>query len=248
MRNKLLLFAFIFPFLCFSQEKILKGKIIVPNSDLKGVLVVNLTKERQVLTDSIGEFSIKAEPNDLLILSGIQLNKKRHLVEKEDFLKKIYIEMEVLPYEIETVQINRVIINVEDLGIVPKGQKRYTVAERRLYTAGQVSIGTSISIDAIINTISGRTKMLKKIVEMERENKNVDFISDTFSEDFFIQTLKIQFDNVEEFKYYALYYIEKDLSKKEKQDYIKNLSKEELEFKLISLSKAYLKLKERIEE
>lgn len=247
MRNKLLLFAFIFPFLSFSQDKFFKGKIVVPNIDLEGVLVINLTKEIQVLTNSIGEFSIRAEPDDLLIFSSIFLNKKRHLVEKEDFLQQNIIEMEVLPYEIETVDINRIIINVEDLGIVPKGQKRYTVAERRLYTAGQLSIGTSIGIDAIINAISGRTKMLKKIVEIERENKNVAIITDIFSKDFFIKTLKIRPENIEEFKYYALYYIEKNLSIKEKENYFKKISKEELEFKLISLSKSYLKLKE-IEE
>jgi hypothetical protein len=58
-------------------------------------------------------------------------------------------------------------INAENLGIVPHGQKTYTPAERKLYTA------KSTSVDKLINAMSGRTSMLKK--EMKSREKGDAF-------------------------------------------------------------------------
>ena len=48
-------------------------------------------------------------------------------------------------------------ITAENLGIIPYGQKKYTSAERKLYTATSGN-----GIDGLLNTISGRKAMLKK--------------------------------------------------------------------------------------
>jgi hypothetical protein len=53
--------------------------------------------------------------------------------------------------------VNESTITAESLGIIPYGQKKYTPAERKLYTA--TSGG---GIDGLLNTISGRKAMLKK--------------------------------------------------------------------------------------
>src|SRR5690606_38215489 len=162
-------FILLFPCLCFSQEMIFRGKVLANTDDLKGILIVNLTKETQTQTDSLGHFRIKAEEDDLLIFTAVHLWKVRHLVEKTDLEKENIIPMEVKAEMLDVVEIVRYNFNPEDLGIVQRGQKRYTVAERRLYTAGRITIGTVIDVDAIINAVSGRTKMLKQLVKMERE-------------------------------------------------------------------------------
>src|SRR5690554_7056293 len=108
---------------------IFRGKVVAHTDDLKGILVVNLTKETQTQTDSLGRFRIKAEEDDLLIFTAVHLWKVRHLVEKTDFDKENIIPMEVKAEMLDVVEIVRYNFNPEDLGIVPKGQKRYTRSE-----------------------------------------------------------------------------------------------------------------------
>jgi len=230
VKNKLL-FLLLFPCVCFSQEMTFRGKVIAHTDDLKGILVVNLTKETQTQTDSLGHFHIKAAEDDLLIFSAVHLWKVRHLVEKSDFEKENFIPMEVKAEMLDVVEIVRYNFNPEDLGIVPKGQKRRTVAERRLYTAQ-----TEQHLGALINAITGRTKMLKQLVKMEREDKRVVALTNAFAEEFFTETLKIQPENVEEFKYFAVYYLPPKLARKQ------------LELKLIELAEKYLQLKNNVEE
>ena len=181
-----LLFILLFPCLCFSQEMIFKGKVLANTDDLKGILIVNLTKETQTQTDSLGHFRIKAEEDDLLIFTAVHLWKVRHLVEKTDFGKENLISMEVKAEMLDVVEIVRYNFNPEDLGIVPRGQKRLTVGERRLYTAQSEQ-----HLGALINAISGRTKMLKKLVEMEKEDKRVAALTNAFTEEFFTKNLKV---------------------------------------------------------
>lgn len=235
VKNKLLFFLLL-PCICFSQEMIFRGKVVAHTDDLKGILVVNLTKETQTQTDSLGRFRIKAEEDDLLIFTAVHLWKVRHLVEKTDFDKENIIPMEVKAEMLDVVEIVRYNFNPEDLGIVPRGQKRYTLAERRLYTAGRITIGTVIDVDAIINAVSGRTKMLKQLVKMEREDKRVVALTNAFTEEFFTETLKIQPENVEEFKYFSVYYLPP------------NLPRRQLELRLIELAEEYLKLRETLED
>jgi len=230
VKNKLLFFLLL-PCICFSQEMIFRGKVVAHTDDLKGILVVNLTKETQTQTDSLGRFRIKAEEDDLLIFTAVHLWKVRHLVEKTDFDKENIIPMEVKAEMLDVVEIVRYNFNPEDLGIVPKGQKRYTVAQRRLYTAK-----TEQHLGALINAISGRKKMLKKLVSIEKEDKEVAAISNAFQEEFFTETLKIQPENVEEFKYFATYYLQPKLSRKQ------------LELQLIKLAEKYLQLKNTPED
>ncbi len=231
---------FLFPVFCFSQQ-IIKGKIITETPEISGILIVNLTAENETKTDGFGRFLIEANVGDLLIISAPHVYKKRYLVEETDFKTELQIEVEAQPVEIEAVEINAYShINSVSLGIVPKGQKKYTQAERKLYTASSEQ-----HLGALINAITGKTKILKKIAEMEKENQRVAYLTNNFSKEFYTETLKIHPDNVEEFKFFVLYNLEKDLPKKKKDTYIKNLNKKELELKIISLAPLYLKLKEK---
>ena len=233
MNNKILL-LFLFPAFCFSQEFI-KGKIKTDTPEVSEILVVNLNNESETKTDGFGRFSINAEIGDLLIFAAPHIHKKRHIVQENDFKKEIEIEIEALPIEIEEVEITRSNITSESLGLVPKGQKRYTQAERQLKTAQDEK-----HLGALINLLSGRTKMLKMLVEMEYEDKRIINLSNIFNEDYFTDNLTIHSDNVMEFKYFALYEILKDIPKKERSAYFSKLSKNDLELLLIPLAKTYL--------
>jgi len=249
MKNNILIW-FLFPIFCFSQEKNFRGKIET-GALLANVLVVNLTNQTETRTDGFGRFSIKAEEGDLLVFSGEFVRRKRFLIEEEHFGKENTIPLEVQDIEIEAVAIERFDINPENLGLVPEGQKRYTPAERRLRTATnwspELGVGTmpgvSFSIDPIINTITGKTKMLKNLVEMEREDIRASYLSDVFNDDYFTEKLEIHADNITEFKYFSLYEILKNIPQKHRTNYIKRLSKNDLELFLIPLATKYLALK-----
>ena len=248
MKIKALL-LFLLPVFCFSQEKIFRGKIET-GALLSNVLVVNLTNETETQTDGFGRFSIKAEAGDLLVFSGEFVRRKRFLVEEEHFGKENIIPLEVQDIEIEMVTVEKFNINPEDLGLVPEGQKQYTPAEKRLKTASDPNIEYSwliptlrFSLDPIINHLSGKTKMLKKLVEMEREDIRASHLSDVFNDDYFTKNLEIHSDNITEFKYFALYEILKNIPEKERNRYLESLSKNDLELLLIPLATKYLNFK-----
>ena len=202
MKTKILLLL-IFPVFCFSQE-IIKGKIKIGAPEVSGILVVNLNNESEAKTDAFGRFSVRAEIGDLLIIDAAHIHKKRYIVQENDFKKEIEIEVEALPVEIETIEITRSNITSESLGLVPKEQKRYTPAERRLKTATDmelmVGFGFTFSFDPILNALSGRTKMLKKELEIERFNRNVTLTENYISDELLTSQFNIPTDYIKSFR------------------------------------------------
>lgn len=77
--------------------------------------------------------------------------------------------------------------NAVSLGIIKEEIKPLSVYERRLYTAGDFKpihllniLGGSLAVDPIINAINGRTKKMKKHIEIERKESNLIFLEDYF--------------------------------------------------------------------
>jgi len=230
---------FIIPIFCFSQEKIFRGKIET-GSMLQGVLVINLTKEIQTKTDGFGKFSIKAETGDLLIFTSEFIHRKRFLVEKEHFLQENTILLETQEIEIKAVEIDDYGVNSVSLGLVEKDHVRPTQAERKLISAtDDKKYSNSVSIINLINTITGRKRMLKNILEMEREDQRSNYLSEIFEETFFLETLNIKQEEISEFKLFALYQILKDVEKEYKTEFLKSFSKSKLELLLIDLAEEY---------
>src|SRR5690606_29998670 len=79
-------------------------------------------------------------------------------------------------------------VTTESLGL--GGARKLTPAQRRLHRATSSS-GGIIPVDLIVNAISGRTKMLKKAVELEEEYLFVNKLLDKFPVDFYTNRLKI---------------------------------------------------------
>ncbi|MCD8518998.1 MAG: carboxypeptidase-like regulatory domain-containing protein [Flavobacterium sp.] len=145
---------------------------------MEGIHVINLSKRNGAVTDSRGYFQIKAKVSDTLQFSAVNLKATRHVLKASDFSNDLLlIKMESLITELEEVAIiNYKNINAVALGIVPANQKTYTPAERKLAAAGDfkwyspllIPLG-GMSVDGLINSISGRTAMLKKELVVERK-------------------------------------------------------------------------------
>lgn len=202
-----------------AQEPIpekLNGKVITGLSNLEGVYVINLKTEKAAITDKEGRFSISATIGDTLMFSAIQFRAIKVSLTQEYFQQDLFsVEMNPIVNQLKEVIVkNYSNINALSLGIIPKGQKSYTQAERKLYTATDLNAsasasvsglaGGSISADPLLNFLSGRTKMLKKELEVEKKESYLRKLENMFDMDHFVNKLKIPSEYVKGFEYYAV--------------------------------------------
>ncbi len=187
---------------CFAQQnelKLLSGKVLADSKDLEGIYVFNASTKNAVLTDKMGFFKIPAKIGDTLMISSVQLKGVQVVVQKEDFGPNLFfVKMQVMMRQLDDVVITQYKnINPISLGIVSKNVKTYTPAERKVYTATN-------GVDKLFNMFSGRTKMLKGEVEIEKKEFMLEKISRLYEDSYFIDKLKIPQINIKGFQYYII--------------------------------------------
>ncbi|UQD55079.1 carboxypeptidase-like regulatory domain-containing protein [Flavobacterium sp. K5-23] len=238
-----ILFLLITPFL-FGQidsRKIIYGVIVVENITGESINVVNQSLKLSTVSDKNGLFSILAKEGDVLVFSAVNLDTLHKIIIKHDLVLDV-IRITMTPASIalkEVVVKERQKISAESLGIIPNGMKKYTSAERKLKTAGDFKpimllglIGGSMPLDPLINMINGRTKRLKKDLEVERKEFCLKKLENMFDEDHIINKLGIPAIYVKGFEYFAV----------ENENFIKNLNlgnKTVIEFLLGELAVKY---------
>lgn len=206
------------------------GRIISNATEIESINISNQTSEKATVSDSEGNFAIMVSVGDLLFFSAVNLKPLHYTIQKEDFEKEIFtITMFSKTEILEEVLIEKSTITTESVGIIPKGIKTYSPAERKLMTAG----GTPI--DAMLNAFSGRTAMLKKEVEVEKKEKSLLRTEYFFEDDYYTEVLKIPANYVKGFQYYC---VEDSAFANALQAKNKTLAK----FLLVNLSKKYLTL------
>ena len=199
MKNWFVVLLFFATFCTWSQtsnEKILHGKIVADSTSVFGIDVVNLGNEKVTVTNNKGEFSILAKIDDILVFSSMTLEMKRMLVDEDD-LKSEMITIYMTP---KINELNEVIVKknaAEGISIIA-GQKQYTPAERKLYTA------TSGLLDAPLNWLSGRTEMLKKEIIVERKERMLYKVGVLYDDKYYIQTLKVPEIYIDDFQRYII--------------------------------------------
>ena len=214
------LFKSIFLFLFFAQTfaqtatlTFLKGRIISQIKELNEVNVSNLRSESNTTTDRSGNFSLFVKVGDTLQFSGLQVITKKIVIDEKDIAKQLYVtSLEAKIISLDEVEIKRYPnINAVSLGILQTPAKVYTPAERKLRTAEElhwyspllIPIG-GMSVDGMINSISGRTAMLKKELKVERKEYLLQKIEYMFKEEYFLENLKIPKEYLRGFWYYAV--------------------------------------------
>lgn len=183
-----------------SDEKLLQFKVVCDSVSAEGINVINLVDEKTTVTDSDGHFSMIAKIDDLLVLTAVNFEYKRKIIDEEDFKKDtIVIRMTSKITQLDEVVVNQYAhLNAESLGLVKKGQKKYTQAERKLYAA------QSGPVDIIANLISGRTKQLKKELEVSKKEILLAKMEFLYDDTFYIETLKIPEDHIKGFQYFLV--------------------------------------------
>lgn len=192
----------------------LNGKVTADYNDLEGIYIINLNTEKATLTERGGYFFINANVGDTLMFSAVQFKAMKIAVSKEDIDKELFfVKMEPLIRVLDEVRIDEYKnINAVSLGIISPNTKHYTPAERKLRAAGEephwyspllIPLG-GMSVDGLLNSISGRTAMLKKELVVEKKETLMEKISDYYDEKYFTETLKIPQDYVKGFLFYIV--------------------------------------------
>lgn len=210
-------FIFILTSSVWAQENhraFLHGKITAATSDVEGIYVINMKTEKAVITTTGGYFTIPAIEGDTLMFSAVQFKGKRVAVSKAGINGNLmFVNMELMVNQLREVVVNEYAhINAVALGIIPKGQKSYTPAERKLKAANGLALagntdgtsGGSFSADPLLNLLSGRTAMLKKELEVEKKEFWLEKLDQMFEVSHFVETLKIPSDYVKGFEYYIV--------------------------------------------
>lgn len=245
MKSKITLVLLVLFFqITFGQttgEKLIHGKIIVESGSVAGVNIVNLVNEKSATSDGNGDFFILAKADDLLVFSSVNLEYYRKSIEEEDLKAEILtIRLIAKTTELDEVVVrNHSKINAVDLGISPKGIKHRTQMERKLYTAGDFKpihlvglLGGSLNVDALLNSINGRTKMTKKLIELESKVSLLEKTDLLFEDEYYVNNLKIPTEYVKGFKYYII-------ENKEFIVVLKSKNKTKIEFAMVSLAEKY---------
>ena len=246
-----LLYTF-FALLCFAsgfaqagELFFLKGKVVTTVKELREVNVYNLRSESATATDETGNYSLFVKVGDTLQFQSLQTETKKIAVTEAD-VKKSLLVTQLLPKIIELAEVeiqDHSNINAVSLRILDKPAKKYTPAERRLKTATDLDAsvsaglmaGGAIGLDPLLNAISGRTAMLKKELEVERQERLMTKVENQFKPEYFTGRLKIPSEYVKGF----LYYIATDTKLDE---YMKKKNKGLAKFRLSELASQYLTL------
>lgn len=214
MQKQLLQLLLLLPFFVLSQnDSIQKGRIVSELKDLEGVHIINISSIAGAVSDADGYFYIKAKESDTLLFSAVFLEKKKYIISKKDIEQKLIL----VPISPSTEFLKEVVvteypnINAVSLGILQSQPKSYTKSERALLAAGTfkwyspllIPVG-GMSVDGLINAISGRTNMLKKELVIERKEILQDKVSDYFNDEYLIKTLLIPEEYIGGFRYYIV--------------------------------------------
>ncbi|WP_244165346.1 carboxypeptidase-like regulatory domain-containing protein [Flavobacterium phragmitis] len=182
------------------NSKELLGRVMEQSTPIEGVNIINNTTQVAAVSDADGNFSISVREGEVLVFSAVNLEPLRRRITLEDLNSSLLmVKMTAKEVELKEVIVNEnANITAENLGIIPYGQKKYTPAERKVYTA------TSTSVDKLLNAMSGRTAMLKKEVKVEKKEALFRKLEYLFEENYYTERLRIPVDDIKGFQLFCV--------------------------------------------
>jgi hypothetical protein len=211
VKSKCLIIFTLFSFLEITSQNIeISGKI-ESKTDIENIHIINKTAKVFTITNKLGDFTITGKLNDTIVFSSVQHKLKEVIISKQIIsTKAMYVVLEEQINELDEVLVGKILtgdlmsdikntdgdppINFYDVGIPGYTGKPATQSERRLAEASEFSpslngnsmgAGGAISILPIINAITGRTKMLKNRVDIEKREALMRSVKARLSKEFF---------------------------------------------------------------
>ena len=217
--KKLLTLLTIFIFTTtYSQEKttLFKSKIVLDSNVISNIHILNKKTNIGTITNNNGEFEIPVQIGDSLFISHINLEEKVILIDKENISnKKNTINLKEKTYQLEsfTLQKPRSIFYVDkeimpDNGVVVNAKTLHLPYANTLAKEDKAVFkfrsGGVVNLDNFINKINGNFKQEKLIKELKYEDNQLIKIRQKFTDDFFINNLKIKKEYINQFLNYCI--------------------------------------------
>lgn len=217
MRNKLLLILlFLFSFYSFSQNervKILRAIVVSDSVQVERATVTNITAETVTITNDIGQFTIFAKEDDVIMISGVAFETKLVKLKASDFEEMIFKieisqkinqldEVKIGPYKLSgdlTYDAKRIKVKpafkvelppidwstIEISGVKPRVENMFMPSSNNAAKVDLVKIGTAL---AKLFGGSPKKKYVTHKVDLEEFQTE---LTKRFSEQFFEETLHI---------------------------------------------------------
>lgn len=221
IRWNILLFTFFLPVLIYSQQPtaiLLTGTVRSADGDVAATHVLNITTSRATITNINGAFAIEVHANDTLVFSAVQFKKKTVVVTEallenttfDVFLADELTELDevvVTPYNLsgdiakDILSLNiGPVVRAESLALPNAYVRIPTKSERELFEA---TSGGILSINPILNNISGRSKMLKQRVARNALYNRTERVRLFYADSIYQNQLKIPEDKIYDFFYFC---------------------------------------------
>ncbi len=207
-----------------AQSVEIEGQVFA-NSDIEGIHVINKTSKKYTTTTASGSFEIDVKLNDTIVFSSIQYKLTAVRVSTEIITEKkmtIFLEEQInalpevtvgkvlsgdLEFDVKNAEVEKP-IDFYDVGIPGYTGKPKTQSERRLHEADagkmipSIGFGFSLNFYKLLNTITGRTKMLKERVRLEANDELMYRIKEELSDEF-LKTHPLDESLIMEFFYFC---------------------------------------------
>ena len=200
----------------FSEK--LEGRVYSKDGDVAATHVFNTTTERATITDNDGFFAIPARLNDTLVFSAVQYKRKEIVVTLSVLESKLLLipleealteldEVVVTPYSLSgdmTRDLSNLniepVVTASTLGLPNAYVKPISKAERELYAATSNPI---MSLDALMNTITGRKQLLKKRVERNKKYARTERVREFYVDSLYTTEFNIPQGKIDDFLYFC---------------------------------------------
>ena len=217
IRGFLIFGVFWFSVAADAQEKSLNGKI-TNVKDVEGIHILNTSSRFNTVTNSQGEFRIRAKPLDTLLVSSIAYIPEQLAITQEIYsMGFISITLKDLVNELDEVQLGprlsgdlerdikniKIIdtINFDDVGIPGfKGKPE----EKIVPIVSGVGLITSMDVEALYKHLSGYYRKLRLQRKWESENVVVARMIHYYTPQFFEEAYSIPEDRLYDFLLYCM--------------------------------------------
>lgn len=160
--------------------------------------ILNLNSKQGTISLANGTFKIFAKPGDPIAISSIQYQEKKYFVRKSSFgFQDLVLYLSPKRYLLEEIKLKRhhlkgslsvdvhavpnlnaPTISAVSLALPNAGSKLMKKVDREIYTATTSASG--ISLDLILNTLSGRLKKLKFKKSIVNEDENINLVFEKY--------------------------------------------------------------------
>ena len=217
--NPIVIFLFIFQNLCaqHNPRTVLKGQLFSDNKPVQDIKIVNKSENKFALSTDDGIFYISAKPKDTLVFSGFSIETLQLILKDSDFKLNIFkVNLTAFANNLDEIELSKKRLT----GILSIDEKNIKITE-----IAPIDVGLALNSDyekdkfstlenklipgyldtTYMTNFVAIASMLAEMISPKKEKKKTnfttekifhDYVKEQFSENFFIDRLKLKKDEI----------------------------------------------------